>query len=101
MEVPTGTGTGTAPGNGRGLHHAAETEAGKGKGTLVGDGMTPSFALGARAPPTQMRHEARLTTVGSEVLPPQQNLAPRMLKCVPACYVPLFGVLTRDRKSVV
>lgn len=56
--------------------------------------MTPSFALGERAPPTQLRHEARLTTVASEVLPPPQNLAPRMLKCVPAGYSLVFGVLT-------
>lgn len=86
--------TGIAPGNGRGLHHAVETEAGTGRGTLVEDAMTPCFALGERALPTRMRHEARLTTVASEVPPPQQNLAPRMLKYVLACYLLVFVVLT-------
>lgn len=76
------TGTGTAPGSGRGLRHAVEKEAGTGTGTLVRDAMIPSFALDERAPPTQMHHETRLTTLASEVLPPQQNLAPRMLKYV-------------------
>lgn len=76
------TGTGIAPGSGRGLLHVVEKEAGTGTGTLVGDAMIPSFALDERAPPTQMHHGTRLTTVASEVLPPQQNLAPMMLKCV-------------------
>lgn len=80
MEPPTGTGTGTAPGSVTDLRHAVGTEAGTGTGTLVGDAMILSFALDEKAPPTQMRHEARLTTVASEVLPLQQNLAPRMLK---------------------
>jgi hypothetical protein len=82
VEPPTGTGTGTAPGSVTDLRHAVGTEAGTGTGTLVGDAMILSFALDEKAPPTQMRHEARLTTVASEVLPLQQNLAPRMLKCV-------------------
>lgn len=78
------TGTGIAPGSGRGLLHVVEKEAGTetGTGTLVGDAMIPSFALAEKAPPTQMHHGTRLTTVASEVLPPQQNLAPRMLKYV-------------------
>lgn len=100
MEAPTGTATDTAPANGTGLHHAAETEAGKGTGTLVADAMIPNFALGERAPPTQMRQEARLTTVASEVLPPQRNLAPRMLKYVPACYLLVSDVLTNIHRPL-
>lgn len=81
MGPPTGTGTGIAPVSERGPRHAVETEAGTGTGTLVGNAMVLSFALGERAPPTQMRHEARLTTVASEeVLPRQQNPVQRMLK---------------------
>jgi hypothetical protein len=75
-------GTGTAPGSETGLRHDVETEAGTGKETLVAEAMTLSFVLDGRAPPTQMHREARLTTVASEVPPLQQDLDPRMLKCV-------------------